>query len=104
MTGRPIVLLAWAAIATWALPAPAATFSRDGDRLTLSGTIGDSDAVVFETQLNNDVHVVSLNSTGGYIDEAMQIGKAVRAPRTDTTRPPSPLSGSPGRMSLCSRR
>ena len=86
--GRTISLLAWAAIAAWASsPATAATFSTDGDRLAISGSIRDGDAVVFQIQINDDVRIVELSSTGGFIGEAMAIGRAIRERRLDTTVP-----------------
>src|SRR5262245_59113388 len=67
--------------------ASAATITRDGDRLTLSGSIGEADAVVFEIQLNDSVRTVALNSTGGYVSEAFAIGRAIRKRRLDTVVP-----------------
>jgi hypothetical protein len=76
-----------AASALLAAPAQAATFARNGDRLTITGSIGEADAIVFEIQLNDRVRTIELNSSGGYLDEAMAIGRSIRERRLDTVIP-----------------
>src|SRR5262245_33787756 len=76
-----------AASALLAAPAQAATFARNGDRLTITGSIGEADAIVFEIQLNDRVRTIELNSSGGYLDEAMAIGRSIRGRRLDTVIP-----------------
>jgi hypothetical protein len=71
--------------ATATTPASAATITRDGDRLILSGSIGEGDSITFETKLGDGVRTVYLNSIGGYLDEALLIGKSIRKRHLDTT-------------------
>src|SRR5262249_33634639 len=72
-------------------PATGATIVRDGDRLTISGSIGEGDGVAFEVELSDNVRTVALNSGGGYLGEAMKCGNSIRRRRLD---PPAPADAS----------
>ena len=76
-----------AASALLAAPASAATFVRNHDTLAINGSIGEADAVVFEVQLNDSVRTVVLNSSGGRVFEAMEIGKSIRKHDLNTAVP-----------------
>jgi hypothetical protein len=73
--------------ATAATPTSAATFARSGDTLAISGSIGEGDSVVFRIQLIDSVRVIALDSTGGYVDESLAIGRAIRERHLDTVVP-----------------
>jgi hypothetical protein len=84
---KPIALALAALGASILTPASAAQFVRDGDRLMVSGSIGEGDSITFEIKLDDGVRTVSLNSSGGYLDEALEIGKSIRKRHLDTTVP-----------------
>jgi hypothetical protein len=75
--------LAAALLAASALiqPAAAAQFTRSADHsghLYLTGTIKEGDDARFIAALDDSVEVVSLTSEGGYVREAMNIGRAIK--------------------------
>jgi len=85
-----IALLTAAALTS----ASAATITRSGDKLVLTGDIVEGDAAAFAAALDNDVRLVVLGSTGGRVYEAMAmaIGRLVRKRRLDTAVPSSCMS------------
>ena len=79
-----VVALVW-------YPAGAATIVHDKDRLVLTGPIRWGDSVAFFAAVNSDRHIrtVVLDSPGGRVDEAIDIGRTIREHHLDTTVPPS---------------
>ena len=79
-----VVALAW-------YPAGAATIVHDKDRLVLTGPIRWGDSVVFFAAVNSDrnIRTVVLDSDGGLVDEAIEIGRIIRERHLDTAVPPS---------------
>jgi hypothetical protein len=79
-----VVALVW-------YPAGAATIVHDKDRLVLTGPIRWGDSVVFFAAVNSDCNIrtVVLDSYGGLVDEAIEIGRIIRERHLDTAVPPS---------------
>jgi len=69
----------------------AATIVHDKGRLVLTGPIrwGDSVAFFAAVNSNHNIRTVVLDSGGGDVDEAIEIGRIIRARHLDTTVPPS---------------
>jgi hypothetical protein len=59
-------------------PAAAAQFTRSADRLYVTGPINQGDDERFVTALDAGIKIVSLTSEGGYVREAMNIGRTIR--------------------------
>jgi len=70
-----------------ATPATAATITRSGDRLVLTGTIQLGDDTVFAAAVDDDVTTVVFGSGGGRVNEAMAIGRSIRRRHLETTIP-----------------
>jgi hypothetical protein len=70
-----------------ATPATAATITRSGDRLVLTGIIQQGDDTAFAAALDGDITTVVLGSGGGRLNEAMQIGRIIRGRGLNTSVP-----------------
>jgi len=68
-------------------PATAATIVRNGDRIVLTGQITAFDDIKFRAALDDNVKTVILGSDGGYVAEAMEIGRIIRQRQLDTAVP-----------------
>jgi len=81
-----VVALVW-------YPAGAATIVHDKDRLVLTGPIRWGDNVAFFAAVNSgrNIKTVVLNSDGGTVDEAIDIGRTIREHHLDTTVPASSI-------------
>jgi hypothetical protein len=75
-----------------ATPAGAATITRNGDRIILTGTIQPGDDTAFAAALDDGVKTVVLGSDGGHVNEAITIGRAIRSQGLDTVVPSSCMS------------
>jgi hypothetical protein len=85
-------ILAIALLTATVAPAEAATLVRDGSRIILTGPIGPFDDIKFRAALDDNVKTVVLGSDGGYVDEAMTIGRLIRRRHLDTAVPSSCMS------------
>jgi len=75
-----------------ATPATAATITRNGDRIVLTGTIEPGDDAAFAAAIDGNVKTVVLGSDGGRVSEAMTIGRLIRKRHLDTAVPSSCVS------------
>jgi len=82
-------ILAAALLAASALvPVEAAQFTHGPNgHLFITGSIDRGDDARFAAALDNDVRVISLTSYGGYVSEAMAIGRLIRARGLNTEVP-----------------
>src|SRR5262249_54738805 len=64
---------------------------HDKDRLVLTGPIefGDYVGVAVEVNMHRDIKTVVLDSPGGLVDDAIEIGRIIRQRRLNTTVPTS---------------
>src|SRR5262249_3418512 len=91
---KPLKLIACAiALTVTATPASAATIVRNGDRIVLTGSIVFGDDVAFAAAVGEGgVRTVVLGSDGGYVNEAMAIGRLIRGRGLDTSVPSACMS------------
>src|SRR5215831_12383257 len=87
-----LALLLAALLTATAAPAEAATITRNGDRIILTGSIQEGDDAAFAAALDSSVRTVVLGSDGGRVSEAMAIGRLIRKRRLDTSVPSSCVS------------
>jgi hypothetical protein len=73
--------------------AAAATISRDGDHIVLTGNIEAGDADRLKSALAPGVKIVDLDSPGGLLAESLEIGRTIRRERLITVAHGNCMSG-----------